>query len=278
MPNACADIQSTLSAYLDAELQDVEVREFETHLSECTTCQESFERAEQEHSSLRSHLRATPPASDFLHKKILAALDNEDAARKRAVRTNWLSMPVAASVLAAAALALFVWSDLIAPQEQPTPPVAKSSQVTQDVARQHLREAPLFVSDDRGAVGRGAAEFLKTHVRAPRFSSQEVKLLGWTPAQLGGNQSATFVYEVTNQTGRHRVHAHAVALADIDLRSQSKVVIDGAELWVDGAYGFNTVTYHPRDGRLAYVFSSDMGLDALVAMVTHSDTVNTLRP
>tara|TARA_R110002096_G_scaffold171490_8_gene344628 strand:- start:25938 stop:26771 length:834 start_codon:yes stop_codon:yes gene_type:complete len=277
MPNACADIQATLSAYLDAELQDVEVREFETHLSDCARCQGSFEQAEQGHSALRSHLRATPPASDFLNKKILLSLDKEDAARKRAARTNWFSIPVAASAVAAAALALFVWSDLVAPQ-QDAPVARKSSQVTQDVARQHLREAPLFVSNDRGTVGRGAADFLNTDVRAPRFSSQEVKLLGWTPAQLGGKQSATFVYEVTNQTGRHRVHAHAVALADIDFRSQTKLVIEGAELWVDGAYGFNTVTYHPRDGRLAYVFSSDMGLDALVAMVTRTDTVNTLRP
>ena len=277
MPNACADIQATLSAYLDAELQDVEVREFETHLSDCARCQGSFEQAEQGHSALRSHLRATPPASDFLNKKILLSLDKEDAARKRAARTNWFSIPVAASAVAAAALALFVWSDLVAPP-QDAPVARKSSQVTQDVARQHLREAPLFVSNDRGTVGRGAADFLNTDVRAPRFSSQEVKLLGWTPAQLGGKQSATFVYEVTNQTGRHRVHAHAVALADIDFRSQTKLVIEGAELWVDGAYGFNTVTYHPRDGRLAYVFSSDMGLDALVAMVTRTDTVNTLRP
>lgn len=277
MLNACADIQSTLSAYLDGELQDVEVREFETHLSSCDACQESFEGAEQEHSALRSHLRAVPAASDFLNKKILLSLDREDDARKRAALSNWFSIPVAASVLAAAALALFVWTDLVAPQET-VASATKSSQVTQDVARQHLREAPLFVSNDRGTVGRGAADFLNTPVRAPRFSSQEVKLLGWTPAQLGGKQSATFVYEVTNQTGRHRVHAHAVGVADIDLRSQSRLVIDGAELWVDAAYGFNTVTYHPRDSRLAYVFSSDMSLDALVAMVTRTDTVNTLRP
>jgi anti-sigma factor RsiW len=278
MPNACADIQATLSAYLDAELQDVEVREFETHLSDCNACQESFALAEQGHSALRSYLRATPPASDFLNKKILLSLDKEDEAQKRAARANWFSIPVVASAVAAAALALFAWSDLVAPQKEAPAQVAKSSQVTKDVARQHLREAPLFVSNDRGTVGRGAADFLNTDVRAPRFSSQEVKLLGWTPAQLGGKQSATFVYEVTNRTGRHRVHAHAVALADIDFRSQTRLVIDGAELWVDGAYGFNTVTYHPRDGRLAYVFSSDMGLDALTAMVTRTDTVNTLRP
>lgn len=276
MLNACADIQSTVSAYLDAELQDAEVREFETHLNDCTTCQDTFVQAEQEHSALRSHLRATPAASDFLNKKILAALDQEDVSRRKAARGSWLSLPTLASGLAAAALLLFVWTDFVSHGAAET--TANSSQVTRDVARQHLKEAPLFVSNDRRTVGRGAAEFLETPVRAPQFSGQEVKLLGWTPAQLDGKQSATFVYEVANQTGRHRVHAHAVALADIDLRSQTKLLIDGAELWIDGAYGFNTVTYHPRDGRLAYVFSSDMSVDALVAMVTRTDTVNTLRP
>ncbi len=276
MPNACDDIRSTQCAYLDAELQDVEVREIEMHLTECPSCQESFETAEQEHSALRAHLRAAAPPSDFLNKKIMAALDAEDANRIRAERSAWLSIPAIASAVAAAALVLFLWTSFIPGKHKV--PVAKSSQVTQDVARQHLRETPLFVSNDRRTVGRGAADFLNTPVRAPRFSSQGVKLLGWTPAQLGGKQSATFVYEVTNQTGRHRVHAHAVALANVDLQSQSRIVIDGAELWVDGAYGFNTVTYHPQNSRLAYVFSSDMSVDALVAMVTRSDTVNMLLP
>ncbi|MCP4443908.1 MAG: zf-HC2 domain-containing protein [Myxococcales bacterium] len=277
MLNDCADYQTSQDAYLDAELQDAEVREFESHLGNCEDCQNSFERAEQEHKALRSHLRAIPPASDFLNKKIMTALDAEDSRTRRENRLRWFSIPTVASATAAAALLLFAWTTFL-PTGSAEIAVAHSSQVTQDVARQHLREAPLFVSNDRGDVGRGAADFLNTPVRAPQFSSQAVKLLGWTPAQLGGKQSATFVYEVTDQTGRHKVHAHAVALEDIDLRSQSRLVIHGAELWIDEAYGFNTVTYHPKNRRLAYVFSSDMSVNALVAMVTRTDTVNSLVP
>ena len=274
MPNACADIQATLSTYLDGELQDADLREFESHVSDCESCQQRIEEADIAHSALRSHLRATPPASDFLHKKIQMALDQEEALQRQAQRRSWLSLPSAATAIATAALALFAWGQWQQQTASTTQAVA-SSQVTRDVARLHLRESPLFVTNDRNTVGRGAAEFLEIPVEAPQFSSRGVKLVGWTPAQVNGKQSATFVYEVANATGRHRVHVHAVALADIDLRSQTKLELDGAVLWVDSAYGFNTVTYAGR-GRLAYVFSSDMSIEDLAAMVVRTDIANTL--
>ncbi len=273
MLNACTDIQATLSSYLDGELQDAEVREFESHLDDCTHCQTSFEHSHEEHSALRDHLQSPPLPSEFMEKKILAALDREDEVQRKAARRQWLSMPMVAS--ATAALALFMWSNLTDGAGEPT---SKSSQVAKDVARQHLQEAPIFVSNDRAVVGQNARQYLKRDIRAPHFPSQEVKLLGWMPSKLGGKQVASFIYEVRNQTGLHRVHAHAVEIGDINFRSQKKLIVDGLQFWVDGAYGFNTVTYHPVDSPVAYVFSSDIGLDALVAMVTRTDIVNVLRP
>jgi hypothetical protein len=170
-----------------------------------------------------------------------------------------------------AALTLFVWTDL---QSQKAP-VAKSSQVTRDVARQHLQEKPLFVAGDRGSVDRSAASYLDYPVNAPRFSSTKVRLLGWTPAQLGGKQSATFVYEVIDRRGRHEMNVHAVKRSEIDVSAQAKLNMDGAELWIDNAYGFNTVTYAGSES-LAYVFSSDMAADALIDLVTNTDLVNML--
>ena len=124
-------------------------------------------------------------------------------------------------------------------------------------------------------VGQGAASFLDAPVSPPRFWSPEVRLLGWTPAQLNGRRSATFVYEVIDRAGRHRVHAHAVELDDIDLSSQKKFTFDGGTLWIDSAYGFNTVTY-AGGHHVGYVFSSDLPLEALVDLVAKTDIVNTL--
>ncbi len=275
MLNACTDIQATLSAYLDGELQDTEVHEFESHLSDCSNCQVSFESQEQEHSALRAHLASPPLPSEFMERKILAALDAEDETRKKAARSQWFSMPVFASAVAAAALFLFVWTN-VAEQDAATAP-KPSNQVAEDVARQHLQE-PIFVSNDRKVGGRSAGQYMNRDVRAPHFPSQKVKFIGWSPSKLGGRQAASFIYELRNETGLHRVHAHAVAIEELNFRSQKKLIVDGLQFWVDGAYGFNTVTYHPVDSPVAYVFSSDISLDALVAMVTRTDIVNVLRP
>jgi len=275
MSHTCTDIRTSLNAYLDSELEEADLREFESHLNDCHSCQEMFTNAEQAHRALRSHLQATPPASEFLTKKIMSALDQEDAQQRSTERLRWLSLPSAAMVLAAAALALFIWNEGLS--NSSTDAVAKSSQVTRDAARQHFRETPLFVSNDRGSVGRGAADFLNTPVHAPRFYSSNIKLIGWTPTQIGGRQSATFVYEFVNQTGRHRVHVQTVDVAYVNLNSQRQQTIDGTKLWVDSAYGFNAVTYASAD-RLAYIFSSDISVDALIELVSSTDTVNTVLP
>jgi len=148
--------------------------------------------AERSHSALREHLRDTPKASDLFRKRLEGALDQEEKILQKNRRRDWFawSMPAAASALAVAALALFIWTDLN-PQSEAT--TAKSSQVTRDAARQHLLDKPLIVGHDRPTVGRSATNFLEQPVQAPRFASSNVHFLGWTPAQLAGKQSANFV-------------------------------------------------------------------------------------
>ncbi len=182
------------------------------------------------------------------------------------------TLPAAASALAVAALALFIWSDLSAQEESIS---TQTSQVTRDAARQHLLDKPLFVGTDRKSVGRSATSYLNAPVQAPRFSSTRVRLLGWTPAQLGGKQSATFVYEIIDRKGRHLMNVHAVKRREINVDGQTKLNVGGSELSIDSALGFTTVTYVGSQ-ELAYVFSSDMTADALVDLVTNTDIVNML--
>lgn len=278
MQNTCDHLQASVSSFLDEEFDDAEQREFETHLADCHDCQQSLQLAERSHLALRMHLRKVVAAPDLLQKRLLLALDAEDKVLAKSQRQRWLawSLPAAASLMAAAALSLFIWTDLRGPRatslsSQHNP----STQVIRDAARQHLRDKPLFVSSDRQMVGEGAASFLETPISPPRFWSPKVRLLGWTPAQLDGRRSATFVYEVIDNAGRHRVHAHAVELADVDLNSQKRFDFDGGTLWIDSAYGFNTVTYAGGQ-RVGYVFSSDLPLEALVDLVAKTDIVNTL--
>ena len=274
MSNTCTDIQATLSTYLDAELDNADLREFENHIADCGDCQGILEVAERSHSGLRAHLRNTPKAPDLLRKRLGNALDQEDKLLQRKGRRDWFawSVPAAASAVAVAALALFIWTDLNPEQVAATP---ESSQVTRDAARQHLQEKPLFVGHDRNTVGRSATDYMEHPVQAPRFSSTKVRYLGWTPARLAGKQSATFVYEITDRKGRHQVNVHAVKRNEIDLSSQMKLEVSGAALFVDSHLGFTTVTYASSQP-LAYVFSSDMSAEALIDLVTNTDTLNML--
>ena len=275
MSNSCADIQATLSTYLDAELEDADLREFEGHIMDCSECKSLLDTAESSHSALRAHLGNPPPASDLLKKRLSAAFDAEDRELVSRQRREWISwsLPAAASALAVAALAIFVWTDLVAPESKGE---LTSSEITQDAARKQLRDNPLFLSSgDRLSVGRSAASYLDRPVQLPRFTSTKIRLLGWMPAQLGGRQSVTFVYEVIDKTGRHEMNVHAIDLSQVKLGAQNKRRIDGADLWVDSAFGFNTVTYAESES-FAYVFSSDLSVPALVDMVTNTDIVNML--
>jgi anti-sigma factor RsiW len=274
MSNTCTDIQATLSTYLDAELDNADLREFESHVGDCDDCQSLIESAERSHSALRAHLQETPKASDLFRKRLANALDQEDKGSQRERRRDWIfwSMPAAASALAVAALALFIWTDL---SPQPEVTTVQSSLVTQDAARQHLQEKPLIIGNDRSTMGRSATDYLRQPVQAPRFASTEVQLKGWSPAQLAGKPVATFVYEVTDRKGLHRVNVHVVKRGELDLSSHRKLKIGGAELSVASALGFTTVTY-AGSGPLAYVFSSDMTAESLMYLVTNTDIVNTI--
>lgn len=274
MSNTCTDIQATLSTYLDAELDNADLRDFEGHVGDCADCQQTLALAERSHTALRAHLSNTPKASDLLRKRLENALDQEDKVLERQRRKEWFawSLPAAASALAVAALSLFIWTDLNQPTETAT---TQTGQVTRDAARQHLLDKPLFIGNDRTSVGRGATDYLNLPVQAPRFSSTKVRLLGWTPAQLAGKQSATFVYEVVDRKGRHQVNVHAVKRSEIDISSQITLEVSGAKLAVDSALGFTTVTYAGSEG-LAYVFSSDMSAEELIVLVTNTDIFNML--
>lgn len=276
MSNTCADNDSTRVSYLDGELEELELREFETHVADCPNCRQELEAAMGAHTALRAHLAAPPEASDLLRSRLNLALDQEDRAQGRERRKRWLSwsIPAGASALAAAALLLFVWSDLRTPDSGP----AQSSQVTRDTARQHFQDTPFFVSNDPGSVGRSAGNYLNRRVAPPRFSSQQqVRLLGWTPASVNGKQSATIVYEIVNRTGRHEMRVNLVPSQSLDLASHHKSSFNGTNYWVDSAYGVQTVTVLAGES-IAYVFSSDLSVKALVGLVTQTDIVNTLRP
>jgi len=284
MSSSCSDIQNTLYAYLDDELANAELLDFEHHLSGCENCKKSCEEALQAHADLRRHLQATPEPSKELVDKIRISLNKEERFVWRQNVSNCFSLPNFATTVAFAMLAFFVWTHLfqqplssqssMASSEalamsqtgQSAPlQVMPASKLVQAVAQQHWNSSSIVNAVQTApVVGRAlsAANTLS-------FQPPNISLLGWLPAHVEGQQSATFVYEVRANNLSSRVHVHAIRKDLVPLHRQSK--LQGMNLWVDQAMGVHTVTV--VKGALAYVFSSRMKLASLVALVSNSKIV-----
>src|SRR5690606_17855151 len=126
----CQSIDTLAMAYLDDELVSEERRELELHLLSCGTCKAHVESERAEISLVRKAL-APPPAPATLRVSIQRLLEAEDRAAARAVRQRWTRfvLPGAATLAAAAALAVFVFA-----QPAPDAPAASGG-----VAREVMR-------------------------------------------------------------------------------------------------------------------------------------------
>lgn len=273
MQNSCEDIRTTLMTYLDDELETADQQQFEDHVSGCSSCSALLEEEKGWHTELREKLQASVALPDSLWERVTQGLDGEDADLRDRRRSRALHsvFPVFAATLAAAALLLFVWSEVRAPST----PAAPSRRVSRDAAREHLQGSPLFVSQDRASVRQGAARYLAQPVRTPQFFSKEIRLLGWTPGRLAGKPSAVFVYQLRDRSGLHRINVHLVDRSVLDIESLTPVRASGIELRATSAFGLQTVIF-AGSGDVAYVFTSDLPLDRLATLAAQSDVVNVL--
>jgi anti-sigma factor RsiW len=265
MPTHCKEIDPLIQTYLDGELAESELFEFENHIANCFDCSAKLKEEEAFHRQLRAEL-AAPPASDLLKQRVRGLLDEEDRVLARAARRQGVAwvLPGGASIAAAAALALFVFQETRAISPAPSP-------VVQEVVQQRMGTSlPVMQTGTRPELSRAAQEYTRIPVRPPRFDGSGADLRGFQRAQVQGRDAAVFVYEISTPVGIHTVYVHTLDARDLDLRSPDRRVIDGREIWVAQPRGFSTVSYKDELG-VGYVFSSDMEPDDLVALVLRSD-------
>jgi len=108
----CQSIDTLAMAYLDDELADEELRDFELHMIDCAACRGRVDAERESLAELRRRL-APPPTPDVVRARLRMALDAEDAAVSRASlrgRMTHYALPGVASLAAVGALALFVTS------------------------------------------------------------------------------------------------------------------------------------------------------------------------
>ncbi len=254
----CAEIENLLFSYLDDELDEHERIDFESHLADCASCADRVDAETRFSDTMRMHL-APPPVPELLERRLLRALDAEDRQSRAQLLRSW-ALPGAATVAAAAALAVFV----VAPGSS-----RNEDLVTHAAVQQHLRQPPIEVQG--AAVSPWLHEHFRPSIEVPRFSSSDIRLKGARLSHLRGLDAAQLFYEVESFGRLHEVQAHIIDASNLAFRGSRRQVIDGRELWIDGQLGLSVVAYKAPDG-IGYVFtSSDMDERQLVDLVGSSD-------
>jgi anti-sigma factor RsiW len=264
MTKHCDSIETLAMTFLDGELADEELRDFELHLLACAACRSRVEAEDAALTEMRRRL-APPPAPDLLRARIGHALDAEDRTLTRQARLaqvkSWL-LPGAASLAAAAALIVFVTV---------RPPAADDVPVSRVAVSQHMRNAPLEVT------GAATTPWIRRNygaqIEPPRFADSLVRVAGARLTDVVGRKALQIFYDVTSGGGaRYALQTLMFDATGVELPGE-KLVVGGRELTVDEYGGFHVVSFRDTDG-LAYVFTSaDLGRNQLVDMVVNSNLV-----
>jgi anti-sigma factor RsiW len=263
MTKHCDSIDTLAMTFLDGELADEELRDFELHLLACAGCRSRVEAEDAALTEMRRRL-APPPAPDMLRARIGRALDAEDRALARQARLSqvksWL-LPGAASLAAAAALLVFVAMP---------PRTADDVPVSRVAVSQHMRQAPLEVT------GAATTPWIRRNygaqIEPPRFASSQVRVAGARLTDVVGRKALQIFYDVSDRGNRYALQTLMFDASGVELPGD-KLTVGGREVTVDEYGGFHVVSFRDSDG-LAYVFTSaDLGRSQLVEMVVNSNLI-----
>lgn len=265
----CSDIETLAQTYLDGELTEHDLSDFEGHIATCDSCREHVDDEVGFRRVLQRNLPA-PKAPDTLRARIGRALDAEDRARAEVVRKrrwSWV-LPGAASFAAAAALVLFVSQKTPGKDGNMSAATAAAAEVGTEAVKSHIRRPPLEVQG--AAVNPWIRENFLPRVAVPKFRSPSVDLLGARLSHLRGRDAAQLFYKVRIGARQFDVQAHILDAKDLVFRAPARRRVAGLDMWVDRRFGYNIVKFKDRNG-IAYVFTSDMDAQALINLLLRSD-------
>jgi anti-sigma factor RsiW len=262
MNTLCGDIDNLAMVFVDDELAEEERRELELHLLQCAECRA---RVEQEHSG-RQRLRqalAAPAMPEALHARILGALDQEDSARFRRQRWQWMdgwALPGGAMLAAAAAIIVFFTA--APPDGEKRPALAT------------VREpaAPLQVVSSSASARAATTASAVPDVEVPRIAGPGARVMETRLGTFASRPAAQVRYEIDGEGGiRHELQA--VVMRDApraELQRGTPVAIGERQVFVSKENGITKLSY-VDERNIGYVFTSrGLGADAMVQMVIRS--------
>lgn len=264
MNKLCESIDTLSMAYLDDELADEELREFELHAIECAECRAHVEAERAALADLRRQL-TPPPTPDLVRARMMAALDGEDAEASRHERRSRLAqwaLPGFASAAAVAALALFVFARGPGPAPEP---------VAVSAVNQQLRSPSVATMRPRvpGAVLPSVAGVSDT---ASKVTIERVA--AWKD-ELNGREVAMQLYAVQAPGGEATIQASVFDSNGWDLEIGERVSAGGLDLWVALLPDGRSAVVHETADRVGYVFSSaELAPRDLVTLVVSGQLID----
>jgi anti-sigma factor (TIGR02949 family) len=99
--HSCKYFRLQVDEYIEGELTDAEMREFEAHIAECDDCRREVESARRLYAILRS---SREPAPDGLHSRIMKAVKAEGRSKKKALIFRRSALSASCQTSAATAL------------------------------------------------------------------------------------------------------------------------------------------------------------------------------
>jgi len=282
MNKLCESIDTLSMAYLDDELAAEELRDLELHLHECAACRAQVDAERDAIAELRRRL-APPPTPDVVRARLHAALDTEDAIVSRQERgervASWM-LPGAASLVAVAALAVFVLGRADRP---PAVAAAPLPSIAEEVVKQQIR-APRIAPTAPRVTPPGARssqfEAIGPTPDQPRQDYSIDKVASWETT-LRDREVQTQLFQVTTRNGEQLALQASVFDArewDLSGGTGDRMTVNGLDLRFGYADGTAMVLFQSANG-LGYVFSStDLTPDQLVTMVVEGELVTRVAP
>ncbi len=262
----CESIDTLATAFLDDELASEELRELETHLTECASCRAQVDGVRDDQQLIQTSLVA-PRMTDTMRLRMTRALDeiDRDTARTSRRRLSRFVLPGSAILAAAAAIVVFVGVNM-------RPSSDSLDSVAHSAMRQQTRALPLEVEGPR--TGNWVRQFAA--VDPPHVAGGGSQLLGarMLPAGINGHDGTLLSYDITTG-GRHAVLS-VLVIQDVrpeEMQDGDEVETGGRTVRVIQSDGHNAVTCTDADHR-GYMFMADeLPVKDLISLVGRTSLV-----
>lgn len=264
----CPEVSKFVYVYLDGEFEPRERAEFEQHVSRCPECGEMLRFERSFHQLVRERIER-PEAPEGLRDRVLAALDEEDAAdsglwaRVSALSPAWKWAPVAA---AAALIAVLAVPGLVrTPDTNEAAPAVASApleSLVEETVAVHEEALPTEVSGDEESVGRFVAGRVSFRATPPFQESETTRLIGARLTRVGSRPAVLYTYE-------HEGKRVSVVQYAEPSKSEAKTPFRRA-FYTGRAKGHNVAFFRDRDRGVANSVVGDVDEGSLVRLIPAS--------